>query len=56
MAKGRIWVIVKKYKGHDPSDCMFTELETLSDITEVMKDINKVGIAFGFSLVGLGCT
>ena len=42
MAKGRIWVIVKMFKGHEPTGCMFTEMETLADITEVMQDIHKV--------------
>ena len=42
MSKGRIWVIVKKYKGHEDSGCMYTEMEALANITEVMQDVKKV--------------
>ena len=52
MAKGRVWVVVKQYKGYEAADCMFSELEALSDITEVMKDINKVSTALTIYVAG----
>ena len=45
MAKGRIWVISKQHRGYTPTENMYSEMETMALITEVMQDTNKVSVA-----------